>query len=399
MTQFASPSRRAAALPAAQPQASHDHIPFDSGHAFPGILPDLSGLAQRVLASRRAEMLQYGEREGLPEMRQWIAAYLKDEHAAVAPEEVLVVNGAKHGIDLICRLLLDEGDSIVVTSPTYFTAIPIFRSFGVQFIEVGQDAEGMQVERIAEAIAWLQKNGRAAPKFIYNIPEFHNPTGATMTRRRREALLELAGAHGIYVVEDSPYRHLRFEGASEPTLKSLDRGGLVLHVGTFSKLLAPGLRIGWVAGKRDLIHRMALLKSDGGTSPLVQRLIVEYLAEGGQAAHARLAQSTYRAHRDRMLAALARELPEFKTRVPQGGYYLWIDLPGNADAEALASRARDFGVSIFPGSKFYAAQKNGWPGNALPEKNHIRLTFSHAGLDEIEEGVRRLAAAWSSLSR
>jgi 2-aminoadipate transaminase len=173
----------------------------------------------------------------------------------------------------------------------------------------------------------------------------------------------------------------------------------VLHVGTFSKLLAPGLRIGWVAGKRDLIHRMALLKSDGGTSPLVQRLIVEYLAEGGQAEHALLAQGTYRAHRDRMLASLAKELPEFKTRVPQGGYYLWIDLPGNADAEALASRARDFGVSIFPGSKFYAAQKNGWPGNALPEKNHIRLTFSHAGLDEIEEGVRRLAAAWSSLSR
>src|SRR5688572_14066398 len=236
MTAFVPPARRAAALPPLQPHAAHEHIPFDSGHAFPGILPDLSGLAQRVLASRRAEMLQYGEREGLPEMRQWIAAYLKEEHAAVAPEEVLVVNGAKHGIDLICRLLLDEGDSIVVTSPTYFTAIPIFRSFGVQFIEVGQDAEGMQVETIAEAIAWLRKNGRAAPKLIYNSPEFHNPTGATMSRRRRESLLELAGAHGIYVVEDSPYRHLRFEGASEPTLKSLDRGGLVLHVGTFSKL-------------------------------------------------------------------------------------------------------------------------------------------------------------------
>src|SRR5688572_23706779 len=179
MTAFVPPARRAAALPPLQPHAAHEHIPFDSGHAFPGILPDLSGVAQRVLKSRRAEMLQYGEREGLPEMRQWIAQYLKGEQAAVPPDEVLVVNGAKHGIELICRLLLDEGDAIVVTAPTYYTAIPIFRSFGVQFIEVAQDVEGMRVEPIAEAIAWLRKAGRPLPKFIYNIPEFHNPTGAT----------------------------------------------------------------------------------------------------------------------------------------------------------------------------------------------------------------------------
>lgn len=400
MGTFVPPARRAAALPARPPEASHELIPFDSGHAFPGILPDLSGIAQRALAAHRAEMLQYGERPGMPEMREWIAGYLRSEQARVAADEVLVVNGAKHGIELICRLLLDEGDSIVVTSPMYFTAIPLFKSFGVEFIEVGQDRDGMQVEPIAEAIAWLKKAGRPLPKLIYTVPEFHNPTGLTMPRARREALLELAAQHGIYVVEDSPYRHLRFEGGEEPTLKSLDPGGVVLHVGTFSKLIAPGLRIGWVAASRDLVHRMSLLKSDGGSSPLVQRLIVEFLAGDAHAEHARLAQDTYRSHRDLMLQALQKELPTFRTpHIPQGGYYLWLTLPPGLTDNVLAERAARFGVSIFPGSKFYAAQKGGWPRNAPAEANHIRLTFSHAGPQEIEEGVRRLASAWASLAK
>lgn len=400
MPPFVSPARRAAGLAAALPGAeSHDHISFDSGHAYPGILPDLSAIAQHALNMHRTQMLQYGERPGLAEMREWISDYMKRDQAQIAPDQVLVVNGAKHGIELVCRLLLDEGDSIVVTSPTYYTALPIFRSFGVEFIEVGQDAEGTDVESIAAALAWLERNGRAAPKFIYDIPDFHNPTGITMSRRRREALLELAGRHGVYVLEDSPYRQLRFAGRQEPCLKSLDRAGVVLSVGTFSKLLAPGLRIGWVAGERGLIARMLQLKSDGGSSPLVQRLIVDFLAEGRHAKHLQLAQETYRAHRDRMLRALERELPQLAANRPEGGYYLWLTLPEGASGDELATRAREFGVSVFPGSKFYAAQRGGYPGNAVPQPNHVRLTFSHAGPEEIDEGVRRLASAWASLDK
>lgn len=375
----------------------HESISFDSGHAFPGILPDLSGVAQHALSTRTAEMLQYGPRQGLAEMRQWISDYLKSDHADVPPEEILVVNGAKHGIELVCRLLLDEGDTVVVTAPTYYTALPILKSFGASFIEVSQDGNGITIESIEDAIQWLQSKDRPLPKFIYNIPDFHNPTGITMPRSRREALLALAHRHGIYVVEDSPYRALRYEGETQPLLKALDTSGLVINVGTFSKILAPGLRIGWLACRSDLLMRMMHLKTDGGTSPLVQRLLVDYLTEDRLASHTALARTTYRKHRDEMLRLLAREMPDVTTAVPQGGYYLWLKLPGNASGDELARRAEDMGVTIYPGSKFYAAQSDGYPHNAKPELSHIRLTFSHAGLPEIEEGIRRLATAWASM--
>ena len=392
-------ARRAERLvPAAPaPHDLHENISFDSGHAFPGILPDLSGVAQRALSTRAAEMLQYGPRQGLAEMRQWISDYLNSDHADVPPEEILVVNGAKHGIELVCRLLLDEGDTVVVTAPTYYTALPILRSFGASFIEVGQDASGIVIESIEDAIRWLRSNDRPLPKFIYNVPDFHNPTGVTMPRSRREALLTLAQCHGIYIVEDSPYRALRYEGEPQPLLKALDTSGLVINVGTFSKILAPGLRIGWLACRSELLTRMMQLKTDGGTSPLVQRLLVDYLTKDRLASHTELARATYRKHRDEMLRALARELPDVTTTVPEGGYYLWLKLPGNASGDKLARRAQDMGVTIYPGSKFYAAQSAGYPNNAKPELSHIRLTFSHASLPDIEEGIRRLAAAWAPM--
>lgn len=393
-------ARRAQELssaPAAAAHDGHESIRFDSGHAFPGILPDLSGVAQRAFSTRAAEMLQYGARQGLGEMREWISGYLKADGANVPPADILVVNGAKHGIELICRLLLDEGDTVVITAPTYYTALPILRSFGASFVEVGQDAEGMSVDWIEDAIAWLGKSGRPRPKFIYNVPDFHNPSGVTMTRRRREALVALAQRHGIYVVEDSPYRGLRFEGESEPLLKSVDTSDLVINVGTFSKILAPGLRIGWLACRRELLMKMMQLKTDGGSSPIVQRLLVDYLTRDRLARHTELARATYRNHRDCMLRALEREMPDVTTRVPEGGYYLWLTLPRNADGDELARRAQDMGVTVYPGSKFYAAQPAGYPGAAKPELNHVRLTFSHAGLADIDEGVRRLATAWASM--
>lgn len=392
-------ARRAERLVPAAPTKhdGHESISFDSGHAFPGILPDLSAVAQRALSTRAAEMLQYGPRQGLPEMRNWISEYLKRDHADVSPGEVLVVNGAKHGIELICRLLLDEGDTVVVTAPTYYTALPILRSYGASFIEIGQDADGIVVEGIEDAIRWLQSKGRPLPKFIYNVPDFHNPTGITMSRSRREALLALAQRYGVYVVEDSPYRALRYEGEPQPLLKALDTSGLVINVGTFSKILAPGLRIGWLACRSELLMRMMQLKTDGGSSPLVQRLLVDYLTKDRVVSHTELARATYRKHRDRMLQALAKEMPDVTTVVPQGGYYLWIKLPGNASGDELARRARDMGVTIYAGSTFYAAQPTGYPENARPEPSHIRLTFSHAGPADIDEGVRRLASAWASM--
>jgi 2-aminoadipate transaminase len=373
-------------------------ISFDSGHAFPGILPDLTQVATAALSKYRAETLQYAPRPGLPELRSWIAEYMRaDGVVNLSPEEVLVVNGAKHGLELVCRLLLDEGDSIVVTAPTYFTAIPIFKSFGVGFIEIPQDSEGLNVSELQHSLEDRKQAGKRLPKFIYDVPDFHNPTGLTMSRNRRETIIELAKDYGLFIVEDSPYRKVRFEGESQPSLKALDdSNNTVLTLGTFSKLMAPGLRVGWIAARRDLLARIVQLKSDGGSCPLTQRLIVEFCVTGQLDSHIRRVQETYRVHRDRMVDAVRRELPEAEFNVPHGGYYLWLTLPPDCDGDDLAKRAAQENVILVPGSKFFTSSGGRGVGQPSP-KNHIRAAYSYASPDQIDEGVRRLARAYHSI--
>jgi len=390
----ASFARRATQLSSVMPtSAPADAIAFDSGHAFPGVLPDLTSEAGDALSEYRAETLQYAPRPGLPELREWIADHMRADGASLNASNVLVTNGAKHALELVCRLMIDEGDAVVVTLPTYFSAIPIIRSFGATFVEVPQDANGMDVDALAIVLDRAAAAGRA-PKFIYNVPDFHNPTGVTMPLERRRALVDLARHYGVLLVEDSPYRKVRFEGDSVPSLKSLDAdGSAVIQLGTFSKLLAPGLRVGWAAGAPDLLARMAQLKTDAGSCPLTQRVILEFCRAGRLDAHTTRVQETYRAHRDRMVRAFERELPEVAFQAPNGGYYLWLSLPTGVDGDALARRAADAGVIVIAGSKFFAN------GGGDQRGRFIRVAFSHAGLDEIDEGVRRLATAYHSLGR
>jgi 2-aminoadipate transaminase len=398
--EIASLAKRAAALapsPAATIPAGA--IPFESGHAFPGILPDLSAESHKALGTFRPETLQYAPRPGLSQLREWIAEYLRDDGAVSrSAEEILVTNGAKHALELVCRLLLNEGDAIVVTAPTYFTAIPIFRSFGVEFIEIAQDSDGLVVDQLRECLRQRLARGDGLPKFVYDVPDFHNPTGVTMSRLRREALLDVAEEFGIFLVEDSPYRKVRFEGESQSSSQALDRSQRVLGLGTFSKLLAPGLRIGWLSGSPDLLNRAVQLKSDGGSCPLTQRLILEFCKSGRLTEHIGLVQRTYRSHRDRMVAALAKEIPEASFTKPQGGYYLWLAFPTSIDTDALAKLALAEGAVVLPGSKFFA--RNSGAGSTPPApRNYLRLAYSHATPDEIDEGISRLARAYRALTR
>lgn len=391
---------RASRLPltATATTASAQHpISFDSGHAFPGLLPDLTAEADRSLTTYRTETLQYAPRPGLPELREWIAGYMqRDGVANASAEETLVTNGAKHALELVCRLLLEEGDAIVVTAPTYFTAIPIFKSFGVEFIEISQDVNGLNVSELEHVLLERKQAGRCSPKFIYDVPDFHNPSGVTMSRARREALLELAEKNNILVVEDSPYRKVRFEGESQPSLKALDHSGVVLTLGTFSKLLAPGLRIGWASGHRDLLNRMAQLKSDAGSCPLTQRIILEFCSSGRLDAHIKRVQQVYGLHRDCMVAEVRRQLVGVTLDVPQGGYYVWLTLPEGVDGDLLASRAAREGVILIPGSKFFAGNGGLSLGGKAP-KNHVRLAYSYASPNEIVEGVERIGAIYRSM--
>lgn len=364
-------------------------IAFDSGFAFPHLLPDLTQCAQAALTTHREETLQYSANQGQPDLRAWISDFMVRDGCDVAPDQLMITNGAKHGIELICRLLLDEGDTIVVTAPTYFSAIPIFRSFGARFLEAEQDEDGIVIEALEAQLDRNRREGNASPKLLYTVPDFHNPTGIAMSASRRTALLDLAERHGMFVVEDNPYRWVRFEGAPVPTLKALDRTGNVLHTGTFSKLIAPGLRIGWIAAERDLIARMIQLKSDGGTSALLQKIVFEFCRSDAFHPHVRRVQETYAAHRDRIVASVARELPGVEMLVPTGGYYVWLSLPPGMEGDRLASEAAAQGVNLIPGSKFFATQAP-HPSNRSGGRSHVRLSYSFATFDEIEEGVRRL---------
>jgi 2-aminoadipate transaminase len=386
-------ARRASHLsPALPASAPAGQIAFDSGHAFPGVLPDLTAEAATALERYRHETLQYAPRAGLPELRAWIAEYMTSDGATVGAEEVLVTNGAKHALELVCRVLLDDGDAVIVTEPTYFSAIPIFRSYGATFIEVPQDTDGLDVDALASMLEQRQRDNKPRPKFIYDVPDFHNPTGVTMSLDRRVQLLELAALHGIAVVEDSPYRRVIFDGQPVPSLKALDKRGVALQLGTFAKLMAPGLRVGWIAADPSLVARMAQLKTDAGSCPLTQRTILEFLRQGKLTPHIARVQERYRSNRDRMAAAVRRELPDASFEMPRGGYYLWLTLPDGIDADELAASANQAGVTVIPGSKFFARGDVGHP------RNHLRLAFSHADHDEIDEGVRRLASAYASVA-
>jgi 2-aminoadipate transaminase len=386
-------SRRAALLAATLPAgAPASNLAFDSGHASNAVLPDLTAEAERALTVYRAETLQYAPRAGLPELRACIVEQLAGDGISAARENVLVTNGAKHAIDLICRVLLDEADAIVVTRPTYFTAIPIFRSYGVRFIEVGQDRDGLDVDELSRTLATREHEGLARPKFIYNVPDFHNPTGVTMSLERRKALIQLASERGIYIVEDSPYRKVRFEGKSLPSLRALDSTDTVFYVGTFSKLMAPGLRVGWTVSSAEMIARMIQLKSDGGSCPLTQRIIAEFLGGGRLPAHIDRVQATYRENRNAMVAAIRRELPDATFEVPEGGYYVWLTLPDDVDGDRVARSALEGGVTVLPGSKFFASHDTPYP------KNHLRVAYSHATTDEVVDGIGRLATAYRAVT-
>jgi len=367
-----------------------DRISLDSGYASPEILPDLRAAASSALDGHRSEALQYGPPFGLPRLREWIASFVRDDGVDVEPDGVLIVNGAKNGLELVCRTMLDEGDAVVVTAPTYFTALPILRSFEVELIEVAQDGEGLDVRALQTVLRRRVRDGKAPPKFVYDVPDFHNPTGITMSRRRREDLVAAAESAGVAIVEDTPYRWLRYGGTSEPSLRELDSSENVIALGTFSKLLAPGLRIGWVLGPQSLLDRMARLKGDGGSCPLTQRIIYEFVKDGALEAHLRRARSLYTSHRDAMVSALSRELPEAAFTVPLGGYYLWLRFPDGVDGSELAAAAYERGVSIIGGDPFYASA-------GLRPNPHVRLAFSKSTPREIDEGVRLLAGAYRSI--
>jgi 2-aminoadipate transaminase len=360
--------------------------------SFAGGLPDpatfpveaLRAITTELLTREARLVLQYGPTEGDARLRDELVKWMAKDGIRATRDQILVTAGSQQGLDLIGRVFLDPGDVVVVELPSYMAALQVFRSYRAEMVGVSQDDAGMRVDLLEQTLARLRGAGRR-PKCIYAVPDFQNPSGVTMAHDRRVRLLELAREHRTLVVEDNPYRELRYEGTAPPPIAALDPDGRVIYLSTFSKTLCPGLRIAWALAGEEIIRQFVTAKQgmDLCCPAFTQAIAAEFCAQGH--IYARLPQITdiYRRKRDVMLAALAREMPDGVTWTrPQGGVFLWVTLPEGMDTEHLLPLAVEEGVAYVVGSGFHA---DGGGGRSM------RLNFSFPSEADIEEGIRRLA--------
>src|SRR3954468_21252596 len=356
-----------------------------------GGLPDTStfpaesfaSIMSKVAVDSCAAALQYGPTEGLARVKEVIAFVMEAEGTLVDPDDVLVTTGGQQVIDLVCKTLLDPGDVVIAEAPTYPGAVPAFASYQADVVQVAMDGDGMVVDELEATLERLDREGRR-PKFIYTIPNFQNPAGVTMSLPRRRRLVEVARERELLVLEDTPYGLLRYEGEPLPTLRSLDGGEFVIYLGTFSKILSPGIRLGWTVAPLPGLEKMNLGKqaSDLCSSSLSQLFVATYFAEGHWQDYIATLRDLYRRRRDTMLDALAEHLPpEAAWTHPAGGLFIWATLPDYIDTTDLLARALSRNVAFVPGRAAYLDGRGG---------SSMRLNFSGVDDDAIREGVRRI---------
>jgi 2-aminoadipate transaminase len=344
---------------------------------------DFTALMTRVGVDDSARALQYGPTEGLEEVKVPIAAVMAAEGMHVESDDLLVTTGGQQVIDLVCKTLIDPGDVVIAEAPTYPGAVPVFVSYQADVVQIEMDSDGMRMDVLEEELARLDAAGRT-PKFIYTVPSFQNPAGVTMSLERRRRLVEIARARELLVLEDNPYGMLRYEGEPLPTLFSLDGGEFVIYLGTFSKILSPGLRLGWCSAPRPVLDKLNLGKgaTDLCSSPLAQLFVQRYFEERDWLEHVRRQTAVYRRRRDIMLEALAEHFPREATWTrPEGGLFIWARLPDYIDTTDLLARALREHVAFVPGRAAYLDGRGG---------SEMRLNFSGVDDDAIREGIRRI---------
>jgi 2-aminoadipate transaminase len=358
-----------------------------------GGLPDTSTfppdtyarLMDAVAQEACARALQYGPTEGFAAVMRCIGEVMGAEGMEIDEEELLVTTGGQQVIDLVCKTLIDPGDVIVAEAPTYPGAVPTFCSYQADVVQIALDADGMRVDELEETLDRLEREGRR-PKFIYVIPNFQNPGGVTMSLPRRQRLVRLAHERELLVLEDNPYGLLRYEGDPLPSLYELDGGEFVIYLGTFSKILSPGIRLGWAAAPRPVLQKMNLGKqaADLCSSSMTQHFVGAYFEAGDWRAYVDSLVGVYRSRRDVMLAELEEHFPrEAQWTRPEGGLFIWANLPDYIDTTDLLARALRENVAFVPGRAAYLDGRGG---------SSMRLNFSGVTEDQIREGVRRIGA-------
>lgn len=359
-------------------------ISFAGGLPAPELFPveEMKQICVRVLEESGRKALQYSTTEGYEPLRRQIASRMnRIIQTKVTPENVLITSGSQQALDLVGKLFIDSGDVILCESPTYLAAISAFKAYQPQFVEVPTDADGIILEELERI---LQTTPQV--KFIYVIPDFQNPTGKTWSVERRQAFMRLVQQYELPVIEDNPYGELRFEGQIPPALQALDETGLVVHLGTFSKTFCPGMRIGWIAADSSVIAKCVLIKqgADLCTSLKTQMELSCYIEQYDFDVNIAKIIGIYRRRRDVMLETLAETMPPGVTYThPQGGLFLWMELPKQFSAMELLRECLLHDVAFVPGDSFFP---NGGVTNAL------RLNYSNMPEDRIREGIRRIAS-------
>jgi len=374
-------------------------ISFAGGLPAPDVFPiERFELAcQKVLEQQGRTALQYSATEGYEPLREMIARHTERYGIKAKPENVLITSGSQQALDLIGKLLINPGDRVLVEAPTYLGALQAFDVYGAEYVSVPTDENGLRTDL-------LEKPLRSGPKFMYVLPNFQNPGGTTLSEGRRHELVLLADRYGVPVVEDDPYGQLRYEGEHLPPLVVLDRENLkrdngyslgnVLYLSTFSKTLAPGLRLGWIVAPVDVVTKLVQLKqgADLHTSTFTQMVAYEVARDGFVDEHVKRIRQVYHERRDVMLEALKDCFPpEVSWTHPQGGLFLWATLPEGMDCQKLFQAALKQNVAFVPGDCFYAGN-----GHTEEASRHIRLNFSYGQPEQIREGIRRLSVAMKS---
>ena len=366
-------------------------ISFAGGLPASELLPaaEMAELARDLLLDDGTRALQYAPTEGLEILRKLVADRLRRLWSlGCSTEEVLIVSGSQQALDLTGKVFLDEGDVVLCESPTYLGAIGAFRAYRPTFVEVPTDDDGMVP---AELEARLNSLDRV--KLIYVVPDFQNPSGRRWSIERRRKLAELAGRFDVPVIEDAPYAELCFEGEPMPPVGALGDACTVVYLGTASKILSPGIRLGWVVADSDLIRRYVLVKQgvDLHTSSLVQLLAARFMLEYDLEAHIARIRDVYRSRRDAMLVALEKHFPkDVSFTRPAGGLFLWVELPQGLDSRMLLDHALEERVAFVPGESFFPCGGH---------ENTLRLNFSAMPEESITEGIRRLGKVLALVMR
>ncbi len=359
-----------------------DIISFAGGLPAPELFPieELKGIAVKVLETDGENALQYVPTDGYPPLREKIVERMQKLGIKSSVENILIINGSQQGIDFSGKIFLNPGDTVICEKPSYLGAIGAFRAYQAQFIEIPTDKNGMKLEELEKTIAITPK-----AKLIYVTPDFQNPTGITWSAKRRKDFMEVVNEYNLPVIEDNPYGELRYEGENVPPIKSFDTEGRVIFLGTFSKILCPGFRIGWICADEKVLRKYTLIKevSDLQCNSMAQREVAMFLEEYDIETHIKKIRQVYKRRRDIMIKIIQEEFPpEAKLFIPKGGLFTWIELPEHINGRELLEKAQEQKVAFVPGGCFYP---NGG------HENSIRLNFSNMPEDKIVVGMKRIA--------